>query len=210
MDEEVTSTATRAKHNVRSICSGDSAGQARTLCGCSFNPMELLHSRKWTRCWFSEEATRQSSSCLKTLKLNPTSMGADTLIQVGLLLLASRCCPPYMTSAFSSAFSSQTPTFHFVPIHGNSFKTTVMHQAISSSSRGNSQVRAEVKFRFYCKGIYILVFIHFRTGLHRLALNLQQVILQILAETPQAARLSNKYGSLCLHIACQRNDRPRD
>lgn len=31
------------------------------------------------------------------------------------------------------------------------------------------------------------------------------VILQILAQTPEAATIKNGYGSLCLHCACQRN-----
>lgn len=31
------------------------------------------------------------------------------------------------------------------------------------------------------------------------------VILQILSTTPEAARIKNGYGSLCLHCACQRN-----
>jgi hypothetical protein len=32
-----------------------------------------------------------------------------------------------------------------------------------------------------------------------------QVILQILSATPEAATISNGYGSLSLHCACQRN-----
>ena len=32
-----------------------------------------------------------------------------------------------------------------------------------------------------------------------------EVILHVLKHTPQAAKIPNGYGSLCLHVACQRN-----